>query len=443
MLYEIRVLVNYWYVLMIRQKLLPEFQDYLLARKVVAGKNIPFFAWWVSQFLAFNNGNEHLPLEVRIDLFLRQLEGKKPLADWQRRQAEESVRLYVEHFLSGNTAKLSPNMQASGQSGTQDRQELIVKMRELIRLKHYSYSTEGTYINWVKRFFKFLEGRGCVDLTAGAIRDFLSYLAVQKKVSSSTQNQAFNALLFLFRDILKQDLQGLGTTIRAKRGQRLPSVLTVSEVQALFRHMEGTALLMAQLLYGAGLRLMELLRLRVQDIDFEGKAVHVRSGKGDKDRTTLLPEAVQPGLRLHLAAVKKLHDEDLAAGYGEVFLPDALARKFPKAGRQWKWQYLFPSTKLSVDPRSSAVRRHHLNEKLVQLAVQKAVRKAGIVKHASVHTLRHSFATHLLMNGVNIREVQDLLGHKNVETTMIYTHVMRNMADAPKSPLDLLSPTPE
>ena len=269
-------------------------------------------------------------------------------------------------------------------------------------------------------------------------RDFLSYLALNRRVSSSTQNQAFNALLFLFREILKIEMKGLESTIRAKRGQRLPVVLSVAEVQALLGQMSGTPLLMVRILYGAGLRLMELARLRVQDIDFDGGMIFVRGGKGDKDRSTLLPEAVRDDLRTHLEKVKKLHERDLAAGHGEVYLPEALARKYPNAGRKWGWQYVFPSERLSVDPRTGAVRRHHMSDKSIQNALRTAVKKAGIVKHASVHTLRHSFATHLLMNGVNIREVQDLLGHKHVETTMIYTHVMRDMTKGPKSPLDLL-----
>ena len=439
MLYELRITLKYWHEAMNESIILPEFQAYLQSRGIVANNKTHFYAWWASRFLDFNNLHEDLPLEVRIDQFLRRLQEKKPLADWQLRQAEEAVRLYVGQFLSGNTALLSPNTVPDKQLWAKDRMHCIAKMTELIRLKHYSYSTEQTYIDWTKRFFDYLEQRQRCEISADGLRDYLSYLAVQKRVSASTQNQAFNALLFLFREILKQDVEGLDTTIRAKRGQKLPTVLSVGEVQEMFRHLEGTALLMTQLLYGAGLRIMELMRLRVQDIDFEGKAVYVRSGKGDKDRATLLPEAVQPGLRLHLAAVKKLHDEDLAAGYGDVYLPDALERKFPKAGREWKWQYVFPAAKRSVDPRSGAVRRHHMSEKVLQMAVPQAVKKAGIAKHASVHTLRHSFATHLLMNGVNIREVQELLGHKNVVTTMIYTHVMRNMAGAPKSPLDLLA----
>lgn len=245
-------------------------------------------------------------------------------------------------------------------------------------------------------------------------------------------------MLFLFRVILNIELTDLDKTVRAKRGVKLPVVLSIEEVQKLFKHIKNTEALMVQLLYGSGLRLMELARLRVKDIDFGSNLIFVRDGKGDKDRSTILPEAVKLPLQSHLEKVKLLHEEDLKSGHGDVYLPDALDRKYPNAGKEWYWQYVFPSLKLSVDPRSGKIRRHHISEKTIQNIARNAAKKAGIAKHVTVHTLRHCFATHLLMNGVNIREVQELLGHKNVETTMIYTHVMRDMANAPKSPLDML-----
>ncbi|MBI4710829.1 MAG: integron integrase, partial [Nitrospirae bacterium] len=225
---------------------------------------------------------------------------------------------------------------------------------------------------------------------------------------------------------------------RAKRGQRLPVVLSVQEVREMFKHANGVSLLILQMLYGAGLRLMEAARLRVKDIDFDSNLIIVRGGKGDKDRTTMLPEAVKEQMPLHLDKVRALHEKDLASGHGDAHLPDALSRKYPNAAKEWQWQYVFPSANLPVDPWSGKIMRHHISERTVQNAVKDAARKAKIAKHVTVHTLRHSFATHLLMNGVNIREVQELLGHKNVETTMIYTHVMRDMSNAPKSPLDSL-----
>ncbi|MEE9910593.1 MAG: integron integrase [Deltaproteobacteria bacterium] len=317
------------------------------------------------------------------------------------------------------------------------------KIREALRIKHYAYSTEKTYTEWFQRFFDYLTGIKNKDWDArGAdaedVRDFLSHLAISQHVSSSTQNQAFNALLFLFRNVLRIDLKDLGQTVRAKRGPKLPTVLSINEVRQLLCHLTGRDLLVVHILYGTGMRLMEAARLRVNDIDFGGNAIFVRGGKGDKDRATVLPQAVIKPLKEHLTSVKEQHGQDLAKGFGEANLPEALDRKYPNAGRQWRWQYVFPANNLSVDPRSGKVRRHHISPDTVQKAVAEAVRAAGIPKHATVHTLRHSFATHLLMNGVNIREVQELLGHKNVETTMIYTHVMRDMAHAPQSPLDAL-----
>ncbi len=312
----------------------------------------------------------------------------------------------------------------------------------MIRLKHYSYSTGKTYLQWIKRFLDYARqtsGRETfAEVEAADCKNFLSYLALQERVSSSTQNQAFNAILFLFRHVLCKDMGNIAETVRAKRGQKLPAVFSVEEVKRLLACMGGRDLLITGLFYGSGLRLMELVRLRVKDIDMDLDTLTVRSGKGDKDRTTILPATVKDQLKNHLNEVKKLHENDLASGYGEVHLPDTLGRKYPNAGKEWAWQYVFPANNLSVDPRSGKVRRHHISDTAIQDVIKKAIRKAGIPKFATVHTLRHSFATHLLMNGFNIREVQELLGHKNVETTMIYTHVMSSMSHAPKSPLDVL-----
>jgi integron integrase len=271
------------------------------------------------------------------------------------------------------------------------------------------------------------------------VREYLSYIALKRNVASSTQNQAFNALLFLYEKVLNTKLGELKDTVRAKRGQRLPVVFTTEEVKDLFGHIRGENLLILKIIYGSGLRLMELARLRVKDIDFDSKLIIVRNAKGDKDRSTILPESVIKQLKLNLTKVKKMHEEDLTSGHGEVYLPHALARKYPNAARVWHWQYVFPSSKLSVDPRSGKIRRHHKSEKAIQAAMSNALKKTDIAKHASVHTLRHSFATHLLMKGVNIREIQQLLGHKNLETTMIYLHVIRELSGAPESPLDSLN----
>ena len=422
--------------------ILPEFQKFLLSRGFAPPKNVPFYANWVSKFIAFSNRHEELNHDLLFEKFLDKLKSQTNTADWQIKQARDAVRLYLTHFMAERKAALQPTKPQKGR-GITDFSRVIEDMRKAIRIKHYSYSTERTYVDWAKRFFDYTLKAKKKDITSSGldssdVRDYLSYLAMKRHVSSSTQNQAFNALLFLFRDILKIPIDDLSQTVRAKRGQKLPVVLSVEEVKEIFEHIEGTNLLILQLLYGSGLRLMELARLRVKDIDFSANLILVRNSKGDKDRTTMLPESVTASLRSHLERVKAIHEKDLASGYGEVFLPDALERKYPNAAKEWGWQYVFPSSKLSVDPRSGKIRRHHINEKTVQNAVKEAVQKAGIAKHASVHTLRHSFATHLLMNGVNVREIQNLLGHKHLETTMIYTHVIRDMVSAPRSPLDNL-----
>ena len=423
--------------------ILPEFQTFVSQRKLAPENQISFYAHWVSKFLRFSNTRQDKPLDLRIQMFLDVLKKDKKLQDWQFAQADNAIKLYINHYLSNNTSVLSPDSATTTEKRFPDAKTVQEKIREILRIKHYAYSTERTYIDWFLRFHAYLTGVKNKDWeTLGSdeadVRDFLSHLAIKQRVSSSTQNQAFNALLFLFREVLKIDLHDLSKTVRAKRGPKLPAVLTQNEVRNLLKHLTGRELLLVHILYGTGMRLMEVARLRVQDIDFGSNAIIVRAGKGDKDRMTVLPDAVKNKLKEHLDAVKKIHEQDLVKGFGKVYLPEALDRKYPNAPREWRWQYVFPSATLSVDPRSGKVRRHHISPSSIQKAVGDAVRKAGIPKHATVHTLRHSFATHLLMDGVNIREVQELLGHKNVETTMIYTHVLRNMSKAPQSPLDKL-----
>jgi integron integrase len=433
---------QYQRVFLMESNILPDFQKFLLSRGFAPPKNVPFYANWVSKFLAFSNRHEELNYDLLFEKFLDKLKSQKSTADWQIRQARDAVKLYITHFMADKKTASQPGKPQKGRK-IPDASQVIQEMRKAIRIKHYAYSTERTYIDWAKRFFDYTLKLKKKDITTSGldssdVRDYLSYLAMKRNVSSSTQNQAFNALLFLFRDILKIAIDNLSQTVRAKRGQKLPVVLSVEEVQEIFKHVEGTDLLILQLLYGSGLRLMELARLRVKDLDFGQNLIFVRGSKGDKDRTTILPQTVKGIIEKHLEGTKKLHDKDLAGGYGEVYLPDALERKYPNAAKEWGWQYVFPSSKLSVDPRSGKIRRHHINEKTVQNAVKEAVEKAGIAKRASVHTLRHSFATHLLMNGVDIRGIQSLLGHKHLETTMIYTHVVRDMVSVPQSPLDSL-----
>ena len=313
---------------------------------------------------------------------------------------------------------------------------LLDRLREKIRLKHYSIRTEEAYADWVRRFVVFHGRRHPAEMGAAEVEAFLTHLAVEGGVAASTQNQAKSALLFLYKEVLGVELPWLDGVASAKAPKRLPVVLTRDEVRAALDRTEGTPGLMLRLIYGTGVRVMECLRLRMKDVDFARREIVVREGKGFKDRVTMLPESLVAPLREHLVRVRARHERDLREGGGEVYLPYALARKYPAAGREWAWQYVFPSARLSVDPRSGAVRRHHADEKSVQRALRQAVRDAGIHKPASPHTLRHSFATHLLEGGQDIRTVQELLGHKDVSTTMIYTHVLNRGARGVVSPLD-------
>lgn len=314
--------------------------------------------------------------------------------------------------------------------------KLLDRMREEIRVRHYSLRTEETYVDWVRRFILFHNKRHPKDMGAEEVQGFLSHLAVERNVSAATQNQAKSALLFLYRDVLHIDLPWLDEVISAKSSKRLPIVLTQTEMRHLLNAMSGTMGLVASLLYGTGMRLLEGLRLRVKDVEFERREIIVREGKGNKDRVTMLPENLILPLRAHLEKVKALLQRDLDAGFGEVYMPDALALKYPKAARTWGWQFVFPSAVRSVDPRSGIERRHHLYEASVQRAVRDAAKLAEITKPVTPHILRHSFATHLLQAGYDIRTVQELLGHSDVSTTMIYTHVLNKGGKAVISPLD-------
>jgi len=305
-----------------------------------------------------------------------------------------------------------------------------------MRLRHYSLRTEEAYVGWIRRYILFHGKRHPRDLAESDIAGFLSSLAVKGQVAASTQNQALNALLFLYKEVLRRELGFIGETVRVKRPAKLPVVLSRAEVRAVLEHLPGQYRLMGQLLYGSGLRLLECLRLRVKDVDLQYLHITVREPKGGKERKTMLPVSLAPALREHLENVRQRHQDDLAAGFGAVYLPGALERKLPGASREWAWQYVFPAERRSIDPRTGFERRHHVNEKNLQNAVKAAVRKARLSKAASCHTFRHSFATHLLENGHDIRTVQELLGHKDVSTTMVYTHVLNRPGIGVKSPLD-------
>ncbi|HQG55022.1 MAG TPA: integron integrase [Thermoleophilia bacterium] len=309
-------------------------------------------------------------------------------------------------------------------------------LRTALRARHYSRRTEQAYCLWVRRYIRFHGLRHPREMGEAEINAFLTHLATEREVSASTQNQALSALLFLYRNVLQRPVGDLGGVVRARRPRRLPVVLTRDEVAAVLDYLDGDLRLMASLMYGAGLRLNECLGLRVQDLDFARGEIVVRGGKGDKDRVTVLPQALRPQLRAHLATVKRIHKADLAAGWGAVELPDALARKYPHASTDWRWQWVFPQRRRWRDPRSGHEGRHHLHETVVQRAMKEAVGASGTTKRAGCHTLRHSFATHLLETGYDIRTIQELLGHKDVRTTMVYTHVLNRGGLGVRSPLD-------
>ena len=317
-----------------------------------------------------------------------------------------------------------------------EKPKLLVQLKERIRAKHYSIRTEESYTYWVKYFVKFHNYKHPAQMSAPQVQEFLNHLAVSKNVSASTQNQALNAINFLYKEILEQPFGKMDNLTWAKSSRRLPVVLSPEEVRNLLNHLQGNLRLMAEILYESGLRLMECIRLRVKDIDFNLNQIMVRFGKGAKDRITLLPAKIVEPLKNQIAKVQSLHQQDLRDGFGNVYLPFALAEKFPNANKEFGWQYLFPATKISTDPRTKIKRRHHILEDVLQKQIKLSALKIGIRKHVTCHTLRHSFATHLLQSGYDIRTVQELPGHKNVKTTMIYTHVLNKGALAVKSPLD-------
>ena len=322
------------------------------------------------------------------------------------------------------------------QVGCTRRPKLLDQLRESLRSRHYSPRTEQTYCHWVRRYIHFHNIRHPAEMAEPEINAFLTHLATKEKVSASTQNQALSALLFLYRHVLGREVGDLGEIIRARKPKRLPVVMTRGEVKAVLTNLTGDKWLMASLMYGAGLRLMECLRLRVQDIDFSRNEILVRDGKGAKDRITMLPESLKALLQRHLKIVKAIHERDLADGWGRVLLPDALDRKYPNAPREWRWQWIFPQENRWKNPKTGEEGRHHVHASIIQKAVNGAVKRANLAKRATCHTFRHSFATQLLESGYDIRTVQELLGHKDVKTTMIYTHVLNRGGKGVKSPMD-------
>ncbi len=400
--------------------------------------------------------------------YLRKQGRSSHVSDWQFRQMVDAIRNlfrvvavpWVEEFdwqslvdasysladdhatlAREQSSKLTIERLASNHSSLSDVRKkhhaVLERLLTVIRSRNYSIRTEQSYENWVARFIAFCGNRAPVELGAEDVRRYLEYLVVERNVAASTQNQALNALVFLYDQVLEQAVGEIGGFARAKRPRRVPVVLSRVETGRLLEQMQGVQWLMASLLYGSGLRLMECLRLRIMDVDFELNQITIRAGKGQKDRLVPLPQRLVVPLQAQLEETRQLHQQDLALGFGEVHLPAALSRKYPGAAREWGWQYLFPSSRLSVDPRSGQTRRHHVHESGLQKGVKRAARSAGLTKTVSCHTLRHSFATHLLESGTDIRTLQELLGHADVSTTMIYTHVL-NQGAGVQSPLDML-----
>ncbi len=405
---------------------------------------------------------------VDITTYLENLGRSPGLSNWQFRQAVEAIRLLFpyksvnmekdidwdywllsskslspDHKTIAREQEISPptsdlNSSVSSSTSGSFCDQALADLKLEIRRRHYSISTEQTYETWLKRFMLFHK-RGAETLHAPEVIAFLDHLAVKRNVTASTQSLALNALVFYYSHVLQHPLGELEGINRAKKPKRLPVVLSRTEIRALLGFLSGTHWLMASLMYGSGLRLMECMRLRVQDIDFAYQQLSVRQGKGRKDRNVPLPDALKEPLTKHLERVRRLHDDDLSDGYGSVYLPYALNRKYPKAEYEWRWQYVFPSGRLSVDPRSGKTRRHHVDESGMHKALKKTASQAQITKRVSSHVLRHSFATHLLEDGYDIRTVQELLGHTDVSTTMIYTHVLNKGGRGVRSPFDTLT----
>jgi len=405
------------------------FRQYLLSETTVKTNYVPYYVKWVGDCYSFLDIADTTPLSAeQKNHFLSHM--AKSYEDWQVKQADAALRLFI-FFLCRRLKKPSTEYAGDG-----DWLSVEEKMRTAMRLRHLAYSTEKTYLLWLRSFCAFIKEKNPAQLVGKDLQDFLSHLAVEKNVSASTQNQALNALVFLYRNVLDKKIDNELNAVRASSRRRLPVVLTTGEIGRIFEYLDGVPHLMAMLIYGCGLRLQECLRLRIKDIDLEQNIVIVRSGKGDKDRRTVLPESLKDDLILHISEVKALHDKDRRENVSSVWLPDALERKYPDAGKEWAWFWLFPSKALSVDPYTSRMRRHHVHPASLQKAFHDALGKSGVAKQASVHTLRHSFATHLLENGYDIRTIQELLGHANLQTTMIYTHVASKNVLGVRSPLD-------
>lgn len=410
------------------------FEKFLGERELVAEKSLGFYKSWLKSYMIFTKKSGITSRSESFDRFYDLLIVERKCEEWQVKQAKYALKLFYNNYLPSQNRKIESSMGLK-----ESDKDTIGRMVERLRLKHYSYRTEQAYIRWSEEYMAYCNGAGVAVDDSLSVKDFLSHLALKKKVAAATQNQAFNALLFLFRVCYGLDLSDMGSSVRAKRGKKMPVCFSEDEIGRFFESCDDFYKLVFGLIYGCGLRLSELYRLRVKDVDFDNRLLIVNDAKGGKSRATVLPDMVVDSLREHLVGVKRLHDEDLENGYGEVMLPHALARKYKSAPKDWRWQWVFPAKKISKDPQSGVMRRHHIYPQTVQRAFKRFSEVSGFKKIATIHSLRHSFATHLLLHGTDIREIQELLGHKSVETTMIYTHVVRDLRPRLQSPMDRIS----
>ena len=405
-------------------------RSFIAERFKVSSHRIPHYLQWINKYLAFSENNPLLD-DIQVK-FIRLIASQCPA--WQTEQAERAVAIYRSFVLKDG--EKNPNTKRRPDNSIW--KNVILNMQKEMRLQNKSLKTERSYIYWVKNLDRYSDSKCPKDLSQDDVKGFLTYLVVERSVSIATQKQAFNALLFLFRHVLDKPIDNLDTVVRSKIPRRLPLVLSRREVAEIIGRMDHPYRLMVEIIYGGGLRLSECLSLRVKDVDLQNNILTVRSGKGDKDRQTLLSEKVLPALRKHIEGIRKYFEDDRYYERPGVELPKAIERKYPNAGKEWAWFWVFPSARISVDPRSGIARRHHIFTSSLQKTFKEALRSSGIPKNASIHTLRHSFATHLVENGYDIRTVQELLGHSDVSTTMIYTHIASRNKLGVISPIDAL-----
>jgi integron integrase len=407
-----------------------DFKSYILSSRIANEKSAAFYVHWVTGFYGYcSKDPEDAVTQEEVEEYLAYLSKRKE--DWQVRQASDAIQIYL-FFKKRNINKF---YREKGDGKTQWK-TVAEEMRHALRLRHRAARTEEAYLSWLRKYYLYLNGKAPYSIDSSHVKDFMTHLAVEKNVAESTQNQAFNAILFLYRHVLDKPIDDISDAIRADKPKRLPVVLTKDEVKRLFACMSGTDQLMAKVMYGTGVRLTECLQLRVQDLDFGRGVVIVRMGKGRKDRETVFPEKLKPALRKHLERVREIHERDRKKDLPGVQLPHALERKYPNAGREWIWFWVFPADKVSMDPKTQIVRRHHCYKGGLYKIFRQARERANIPKRVTAHTMRHSFATHLLEDGYDIRTIQELLGHSDVRTTMIYAHVANTSKLGVKSPLD-------